>query len=75
MFITFSNMFDKVKIWKLFEFELKSFKNKKNKFYFHKFRKLKVIYQIAPNYKCKPYMIISMTFEQVLKWTMFWIVI
>ena len=64
-------MFDKVQIWILFEFEFKSFKNKKNKFLFHKFRKLKVIYQIAPNYKCKPSMIIPKTFEQILIWTMF----
>ena len=71
MFITFSNVFDKFKFWTLFEFEFKSFKNKKNKSLFHKFRKLKVIYQIVSNYKCKPSMLISNTFEQVLKWTMF----
>ena len=38
--------------------------NKENKFLFHKFRKLKVIYQITPNYNCKPFMIILKSIKQ-----------
>ena len=59
-------MFDKFQNLTLFEFEFKSFKNKKNKFLFQKFRKLKVIYQINPNYKGNSIMIITKPFEQVL---------
>ena len=66
MIIAFANMFDIIKFWTLFEFEFKSFKNRKIKFLFHKFRNLKVIYQIAPNYKCNSSMIISKTFNKFL---------